>query len=108
VVISLLLYPDKQGLRGIVELDGGRSCGRSVGRAVRCRFSVREITQNVQETSTSNFVGRYITLCQIAVQKNHNNNQVGVVALYLFYTLNFVRDITLKRQGVLTRNFLER
>jgi len=31
-----------------------------------------------------------------------------VIALSLFYTLNIVQNITLKRQGVLTRNFVGR
>jgi hypothetical protein len=85
---NIYFTPEKQSFRGFTVISWW-----SVG------WSVADfITQNVQELSTLNFVGRYILLSRIAVQKNQHSAYPSfvLIALCLFYTLNIVRDIILK------------
>jgi len=71
---------------------------------------VRDITLKLQEISILYFVGRYISFRRNAVQKNHTSAlpNIGVIALCLYYTLNFVRDITLKLQEISILYFVGR
>jgi hypothetical protein len=78
--------PTNKVLGGILESAGGRSVGRMVGQSVRFIFLVRDISQNVQEISATNAVGRLILLSRSAMLKNRNSAlfYFGVITLCSF------------------------
>ena len=70
----------------------------------------RHITLKLKKIPTLNFVRRYISFRKSAVQKTRNFAlpNFRVIALRLFYIMNFFRDKCLKLQKIPTLNFVSR